>query len=137
MTELADRVVGNDDAVEELQLDLTAQQHRVPAWNESLLMSMSDALLRSLQRWITDHWYPMRTLCYISLQAVERLPLPITRCLGVLTNIPVFTFFPWTVSLTKTLFDFSFDGELNWKKVETYCQRLEFLPFLQARLQKK
>ena len=93
LTELADRVVGNDDAVEELQLDLTAQQHRVPAWNESLLMSMSDALLRSLQRWITDHWYPMRTLCYISLQAVERLPLPITRCLGVLTNIPVFTFF--------------------------------------------
>ena len=78
----------------------------------------------------------MRTLCYISLQAVEPLPLPITRCLGVLTNIPVFTFFPWTVSLTKTLFDFSFDSELNWKKVET-CQRLEFLPFLQARLQQK
>ena len=46
LTELADRVVGNDDAVEEIQLDLTAQQHRVPAWNESLLMSMSDALLR-------------------------------------------------------------------------------------------
>ena len=38
-----------------------------------------------------------------SLQAVEPLPLRITRCLGVLTNIPVFTFFPWTVSLTKTL----------------------------------
>ena len=38
LTELADRVVGNNDAVEEIQLDLTVQQHRVPAWNESLLM---------------------------------------------------------------------------------------------------
>ena len=57
LTELADHVVRNNDAVEEIQLDLTVQQHRVPAWNESLLMSMSDALLRSLQRWITDHGY--------------------------------------------------------------------------------
>lgn len=103
LTELADHVVRNNDAVEEIQLDLTVQQHRVPAWNESLLMSMSDALLRSLQRWITNHGYPMRTLCYLSLQAVEPLPLRITRCLGVLTNIPMFTFFPWKVSLTKTL----------------------------------
>ena len=103
LTELADHVVGNNDAVEEIQLDLTVQQHRVPAWNESLLMSMSDALLPSLQRWITNHGYPMRTLCYLSLQAVEPLPLRITRCLGVLTNIPMFTFFPWKVSVTKTL----------------------------------
>ena len=93
----------SNDAVEEIQLDATVQQHRVPARNESLLMSMSDALLRSLRRWITDHGYPIRTLCYVSLQAVEPLPLPITRCLGMLTNIPMFTFFPWTVSLTKTL----------------------------------
>ena len=50
LTELYDRVVGNNDALEEIQLDLTVQQQRVPAWNESLLMSMSDALLRSLQR---------------------------------------------------------------------------------------
>ena len=103
LTELADRVVGNNDSVEEIQVDLTVQQHRVSALNESLLMSMSDALLRSLQRWITNHGYPMRTLCYLSLHAVEPLPLRITRCLGVLTNIPMFTFFPWTVSLTKTL----------------------------------
>ena len=100
LTELADRVAGNNDGSD---LDLTVQQNRVPTWNESLLMSMSDALLRSLQRWITDHGCPMRTLCYVLLQAVEQLPLPITRCLGVLTNIPVFTFFPWTVSLTKAL----------------------------------
>ena len=103
LTKLADRVLGNNDAVDKIQLDLTVQRQRVPAWNESLLMPISDALLRPLQRWITDHGYPMRTLCYLSLQAVEPLPLRITRCLGVLTNIPVFTFFPWTVSLTKTL----------------------------------
>ena len=35
------------------------------------------------------------------------------------------------------LVDFSFDGELNWKEVETYRQRLEFLPFLQAKRQQK
>ena len=51
-------------------------------------MSMSDDLLRALQRWITRHRYPMKSERYISLQAVEPLPLPLTRCLGVLTNIP-------------------------------------------------
>ena len=35
------------------------------------------------------------------------------------------------------LVDFSFDGELNWKEVETYRQRLESLPFLHAKLQQK
>ena len=102
LTEIADRVVGNNDAVQEIQLDLTVQQHRVPAWNESLLMSMSDALLRALQRWITSHSYSMKTR-FISLQGMEPIPLPLTRCLGVLTNIPIFAFFPWTVSLTKTI----------------------------------
>ena len=94
LTELYDRVVGNNDALEEIQLDLTVQQQRVPAWNESLLMSMSDALLRSLQRWITNHSYSMKTRCFISLQAVQSIALPLTRCLGVLTNIPIFAFFP-------------------------------------------
>ena len=109
LTELADRVVGNNDYVEEIQLDLRIQQLGVHAWIESLLMSMSDALLRSLQRWITDHGYSMRSRCYVSLQAVEPLPLPLTRCLGVLTNIPVFAFFPWTVSLSRT-----FLAMLDW-----------------------
>ena len=44
----------------------------------------------------------MRSRCYFSLQAVDPLPLSLTRCLGVLTNIPVFAFFPWTVSLSRT-----------------------------------
>ena len=77
-----------------IQLDLRTQQLRAAAWHESLLMSMSDALLRALQRWITDDGYPVRSRCYISLQAVVPLPLPLTRCLGVLTNIPIFAFFP-------------------------------------------
>lgn len=100
--EFYDRVVGNNDAVEEIQLDLTVHQHRVPAWNESLLISMSDALLQSLQRWITSHGLSMKTRCYVSLQAVEPIARPSTRCLGVLTNIPIFALFPWTVSLSRT-----------------------------------
>ena len=128
LTELADHVVRNNDAVEEIQLDLTVQQHRVPAWNESLLMSMSDALLRSLQRWITDHGYPMRTLCYVSLQAVEPLLLPITRCLGVLTNIPVFTFFPLTVSLSRTLL-----AMFDWLSYDWLMAQIQ-KPFMEFKL---
>ena len=93
LTELADCVVGNNDAIEGIQLDLSIQQHRVAEWNESVLMSMSDPLLRSLQRWITDHRYPMRSQCYVSLQAVDTLLLPLARCLGALTNIPIFASF--------------------------------------------
>ena len=103
LMELADRVVANNDLVVEIQLDLCIQQLRVPAWHESLLMSMSDALLRALQRWITRHGYPMKSQCYVSLQAVQPLPLPLTRCLGVLTNIPIFAFFPSTCNLARTM----------------------------------
>ena len=102
LTELADRVVGNNDAVEEIQLDLTVHQHRVPTWNESLLMSMSDGLLRALQRWIKSHGYSMKTRCFLSLQAVEPIALLLIKCSGVLTNIPISAFFPWTVSLSRT-----------------------------------
>ena len=38
LTEIAVRVVRNNDAVEEIQLDLTVHQHRVPEKNENLLM---------------------------------------------------------------------------------------------------
>ena len=70
LTKLADHVVGNNDAVQEIQLVLTAHQHRIPAWNENLLMSMSDALLRAVQRCITSQRYSMKTRCYITLQTV-------------------------------------------------------------------
>ena len=36
LTKLADHVVGNNDAVQEIQLVLTAHQHRIPAWNGNL-----------------------------------------------------------------------------------------------------
>ena len=64
LTELADRVVANNDSVVEIQLDLGIQQLRVLAWHESLLMSMGDALLRAIQRWITRHGYPMKSQCF-------------------------------------------------------------------------
>ena len=103
LTELADRVVGNNDAVQEFQLDLTMHQHRVPEINENLLMSMSDSLLRAVQHWVTSRRFSMKTRCYLTLQTVEPIALPITRSLGVLTNIPVFAFFPWTVPLSRTM----------------------------------
>ena len=103
LTELADRVVRNNDAVQEIQLDLTVHQHRIPEINENLLMSMSDGLLRAVQHWVTSRRLSMKTRCYLTLHAVEPIALPITKCLGVLTNIPVFAFFPWTVSLSRTV----------------------------------
>ena len=103
LTEIADRVVGNNDAVQEIQLELTVHQHRVPEKNENLLMSMSDGLLRAVQHWVTSRRLSMKTRCYLTLHAVEPIALPITKCLGVLTNIPVFAFFPWTVSLSHTM----------------------------------
>ena len=103
LTELADRVVGNNDAVQEFQLDLTMHQHRVPEINENLLMSISDSLLRAVQHWVTSRRFSMKTRCYLTLQTVEPIALPITKSLGVLTNIPVFAFFPWTVPLSRTM----------------------------------
>ena len=104
LTEFADRVVRNDVAVqEEFQLELTVHQHRIPEKNENLLMSMSDGLLRAVQHWVTSRRFSMKTRCYLTLQAVEPMALPLTKCLGVLTNIPVFAFFPWTVPLSHTM----------------------------------
>ena len=126
MTELADRVVVNNDSVEEIQLDLSIQQLRVAAWHESLLMSMSDALLRALQRWITSHGYPMRSRCYVSLQAVEPLPLPLGRCLGVLTNIPIFALFPWTVTLSRTFLAMLDRLSYKWLMTQIHAPCMEF-----------
>ena len=74
LKELADRVVANSDLVLEIQLDLCIQQLRVPAWHESLLMSMGDALLRALQRWILDYksWVPYKItmLCFVAISRI-------------------------------------------------------------------
>jgi len=99
---------------EEVQMDLVVYQHRVPAWNENLLMSLSDALLRGIQRWLTRKNLPMTTRCVLSLQEEESNPLPLRRCLGIITNTPVFAFFPWTVSLSRTMMA-KLDGlSYNW-----------------------
>ena len=104
LTEFADRVVRNNVAVqEEFQLELTKHQHRVPEINENLLMSMSDGLLRAVQHWVTSRRFSMKTRCYLTLQTVEPIALPITKSLGVLTNIPVSAFFLWTVPLSRTM----------------------------------
>ena len=115
LTEFADRVVRNNVAVqEEFQLELTVHQHRIPEKNENLLMSMSDGLLRAVQHWVTSRRFSMKTRCYLTLQAVEPIALPLTKCLGVLTNIPVFAFFPWTVPLSHTMLA-TFDWlSYNW-----------------------
>ena len=114
LTELTDRVVRNNDAMQEIQLDLTVHQHRIPEINENLLMSMSDGLLRAVQRWVTSRRLSMKTRCYLMLHVVEPLPLPLTKCLGVLTNIPVFAFFPWTVSLSRTMLAMFDALSFNW-----------------------
>ena len=103
LTELTNRAVGINDAAEEIQLNLTVHQHRIPEKNENLLMSMNDGLLRAVQHWVTSRRLSMKSRCYLTLQGVESIALPLTRCLGVLTNIPVFAFFPWTVTLSRTM----------------------------------
>ena len=114
LTEFADRVVGNNETVQEIQLDLTVHQHRVPENNENLLMSLSDGLLRAVQHWVTSRRLSMKTRCYLTLHAVEPIALPFTKCLGVLTNIPVFAFFPWTVSLSRTMLAMFDALTFNW-----------------------
>ena len=115
LTELTDRVVRNNDVKqEEIQSDLTVHQHRIPEKNENLLMSMSDGLLRAVQHWVTSRRLSMKTRCYLMLHAVEPIALPLTKCLGVLTNIPVFAFFPWTVSLSRTMLAMFDALSFNW-----------------------
>ena len=103
LTELAEGVIGNNGAAEEIQLDLTVHQHRIPEKNENLLMAMSDGLLRAVEHWVTSRRLSTKSQCYLILQGVEPITLPLTRCLGVLTNIPMFAFFPWTMSLSRTM----------------------------------
>ena len=94
LTELAERVLGENDKQQEIQFELTVQQHRIPEKHENLLMALSDALLRSVQQWVTSRRLSLKSRCYLALHAVEPLALPMTKCLAVLVNIPTFAFFP-------------------------------------------
>ena len=75
---------------------------------------MSDGLLRAVQHWVKSRRLSMKTRCYLTLHTVEPIALPITKCLGVLTNIPVFAFFPWTVSLSRTMLAMFDALSYNW-----------------------
>lgn len=94
LTELAERVLGENDKQQEIQFELTVQQHRIPEKHENLLMALSDALLRSVQQWVTSRRLSLKSRRYLALHAVEPLALPMTKCLAVLVNIPTFAFFP-------------------------------------------
>lgn len=94
LTELAERVLGENDKQQEIQFELTVQQHRIPEKHENLLMALSDALIRSVQQWVTSRRLSLKSRCYLALHAVEPLALPMTKCLAVLVNIPTFAFFP-------------------------------------------
>lgn len=89
--------------MEEIQFNVEVKQLRTPEAHESLLMEMSDTLLQELQRLNAERRFPMKAFTCLSLHGVETLPLPLTRTLGILTNIPVFAHFPWMVPLTRTL----------------------------------
>ena len=114
LIELADRVIGNNDRQQQIQLELTVYQHRIPEKNENLLMALSDGLLRAVQHWMTSRKLSMKSRCYLTLHGVEPLALPMTRCLAVLTDIPVFAFFPWTVSLSRTMLALFDALSFNW-----------------------
>ena len=68
----------------------------------------------------------MKSLFDVSLQAVEPLPLPLTRCLGVLRNIPIFAFFPWTCSLAQTLLDMLDWLSYRWLMPQLQTPCMEF-----------
>ena len=103
LVETGDRYTADNDRVDEIKFNVKVQQLRPPEAHESLLMGMSDTLLQELERLIAERRFPMKSQTWLSLQSVELLPLPLTHYLGTSTNIPLFAYVPWTVSLTKTL----------------------------------
>lgn len=101
LIEISNRILGRNGRQEEIQLELNVYQQRIPEKHENLLMALSDAFLRAVQHWVTTRKVPLKTQCYLTLHGVEPLALPMTTCLAVLTNIPVFTFFPWSPALSR------------------------------------
>ena len=129
LKELADRVVANNDLVVEIQLDLCIQQLRVPAWHESLLMSMGDALLRALQRWILDYksWVPykIRMLCFVASSKIVTSAFN-KMSWGVDKYSHLCIFFPWTCNLARTmlaLFDWL---SYRWLMTQLQAPCMEF-----------
>lgn len=126
LVETSDKYTADNERVGEIQFNVKVQQLRLPQAHEFLLMGMSDTFLRKLQRLIAENGFPMKSLTWLSLQSVEPLSLPLTNCLGTLTSIPVFAYFPWTVSLTKTsLAMFDWLGQ-KWMMAQLVNPFMEF-----------
>ena len=102
LIELSDRLLGKNGRQEEIQMALVVHQQRIPEKHENLLMALSDAFLRAIQQWAINRKWPLKRRSYLTLHGVEPLALPMTNCLAVLTNIPVFAFFPWLPALSRT-----------------------------------
>ena len=83
----------------EIQMKMKVYQQRVPGKQENLLMALSDVLLRAIQQWMMSRKVALSSKCSVSLHAVGSLALSMTRCLAVLSKIPVFTFYPWSLRL--------------------------------------
>ena len=114
LIELSNRVLGKNGRQEEIQLELIVYQQRILEKHENLLMSLSDAFLRAVQQWVIRRKFPLKTRCYLTLHGVESLALPMTKCLAVLTNIPVFAFFPWSPTLSCTTVAMFDAMSFNW-----------------------
>ena len=102
LSEIAARLI-TDNQQHEFQLQMEVYQQRVPDRHENLLMALSDALLRAIQEWMASRKVPLSSKCCVSLHAVESLALPMMRCLAVLINIPVFTFYPWSTQISRNI----------------------------------
>ena len=68
----------------------------------------------------------MDNVCMITLEAVESKTLSSIKCLGRLTNIPVFTFFPQTLRLTRTMLGMLDWLSFNWMSTKLEASNMEF-----------
>ena len=87
----------------EFQLQMNIYQQRKPNKHENLLMSLSDAILRGIQQWMTNRQVSLDSRCCLTLHAVESLPLPLMKCLAVFLNIPIYAFYQTSIQDTRQI----------------------------------
>ena len=57
---------------------------------------------------------------------MQSIAVPLTRCLAVLTYIPIFAFFPWTVSLSRSILAMLDCLSYNWLLAQLHSPGNEF-----------
>ena len=57
---------------------------------------------------------------------MQSIAVPLTRCLAVLTYIPIFAFFPWTVSLSRSILAMLDWLSYNWLLAQLHSPGNEF-----------